>query len=239
MSIKIFAYVSVCLLFGSCIVSKNKYEAVVLERDLLSSDLSDASTQNKMLSKNLDQTIEEFEQVKFDFSQSTAMKTDTLSAMMIQVSRLSDEQVTLNATLKETIARFKDKEKSSFATTEELESTLTKLSVLQRDNSGLEFSLKQAQERNELMQKDLKEKQGQAMINANKFLAAERTIENQGAQLKEMELKMIKNQQNIEEISSAFIELRKEMLSAKSNNKTLDPNKSKNVNRIAKLLGHY
>jgi molecular chaperone GrpE (heat shock protein) len=40
-------------------------------------------------------------------------------------------------------------------------------------------------------------------------------------------------------VSEAFIELRKELLSAKSNGQPIDPNQNKNMDKVARLLGHY
>lgn len=53
------------------------------------------------------------------------------------------------------------------------------------------------------------------------------------------EQQLVRNKEKMEAISTALIELRKELLSAQSAGKSIDPNKNKHIDKMAKELGHY
>ena len=235
----IFALLALTLSLSSCVVAKKKYDAALLENERLEKKLNSQIAESKELKSNLDQTISDYESMKKDFGKSNALKTDEISDLMIMVTKLKDESESLNTKLEETIGKFKAKAAASYHANEELEKTIKAVAALKRDTASLNYSFQLAKKRNKLLQDELRSSQEKANVSGLKRVEIQKQLDKQTAQLSEMERKLIKSQQNISEISKAFIELRKEMLKAKTNNKTLDPNKSKQVDKVAKLLGHY
>jgi len=235
----IFALIALVLSLSSCVVSKKKYDALLLENNQLEQDLNSETTKGKQLQVNLEQAIADYESMKNDFGKSNALKSDEISDLMIMVTKLKDESEELSTKLDETIGRFKAKEADSYNTNEQLNKTTKALTALKRDTASLNYTLQLAKKRNKMLQEELKVSQEKASESGIKRVEIQKQLDAQSAQLKEMERKLIKSQQNMSEVSTAFIELRKEMLKANSSNKPIDPNKSKQVNKVAKLLGHY
>ncbi len=235
----IFVLLSIALIFNSCVVSKKKYDALMLEKNDISGQLSDKKKENKELKSNLDHAVNDFETMKSDFGKSNALRSDEIADLMVKVTQLADETEELNAKLQETVGKFKAKEKAGYMAEEELQSTLLLLSALKRDTANLNYTLTQAKQRSVSLQQELMESKTKVSESNKKQYEATKAMEAQTKSVKEMEQKLVKSQQNISEISTAFIALRKEMLTAKSNNKALDPNQNSSVNKIAKLLGHY
>jgi len=234
-----FVLTALVLTLSSCVVSKKKYDALLSENGQLSKNLDEKTAESKKLQVNLERTISDYEGMKNDFGKSNALKTDEISDLMIMVTQLKDESEKLNTKLEETVGKFKAKEADSYLANEELNQTTKLLSTLKRDTASLNYSLKLAKQRNKMLQDELRTSEEKASASGLKRVEAQKQLESKTAQLKQMERKLIKGQQNMSEVSKAFIELRKEMLKAKTNKKMLDPNKSKQVDKVAKLLGHY
>ncbi len=227
------------LTFSSCVVSKKKYDALLLEKNQIADDLDKESAESKRLKVNLENAIADYESMKYDFEKSNALKTDEISDMMIRVTQLKDESEALNKKLSETVSKFKAKEAASYTANEELDKTLKMVISLKRDTASLNYSLLQAKQRNKMLQDELRASQGKASASGLQRVEIQKQLDKQTAQLKDMEKQLVKSQQNMSEVSTAFIELRKAMLKAKSGNTPIDPNKSKEVDKVAKLLGHY
>ncbi len=239
MSRILFVLTVFMLSLSSCVVSKKKYDALLLEKNQLSDDLDNKTAESQKLKVNLENTIADYEQMKDDFGKSNALKTDEISDLMIRVTQLKDESEELNSKLNATISKFKAKEADSYIANEELNNTLKAVNVLKRDTANLNFSLQQAKQRNKMLQDELRASQEKASASGLQRVEIQKQLDKQSAQLNDMEKQLVKGQQNLSEISTAFIELRKAMLKAKSNNTPIDPNKSKEVDKVAKLLGHY
>ncbi len=235
----IIAFLAIPFIMSSCVVSKKKYDALLSENANLEKNLKAQTEESEKLQSNLDQTIADYETMKDDFGKSNALKTDEISDLMIMVTQLKDESEALNTKLEETVDKFKAKEIDSYLANEELSQTMSAVTALKRDTASLSFSLKQAKQRNKMLQDELKGSQAKASESGLKRVELQKQLDSQSTQLKDMERQLVKSQQNISEISKAFVELRKEMLKAKSANKPIDPNKSKQVDKVAKLLGHY
>lgn len=235
----LFSLTVLVLSLSSCVVSKKKYDALLLEKNQLSDDLDKKSAESQQLKVNLENTIADYERMKDDFGKSNALKSDEISDLMIRVTQLKDESEEISNKLNETISKFKAKEADSYMTNEELNNALKAVTVLKRDTASLNYSLKLAKERNKLLQDELKASQEKVSASGLQRVELQKQLDLQSAQLKDMERQLIKSQQNISEISTAFVELRKAMLKAKGSNTPIDPNKSKEVDKVAKLLGHY
>lgn len=236
-NILVFAALSV--VFSSCIVSKKKYDALLLEKNELSTLLNDKKQENKALKSDLNQAVKDFESLKSDFNKSNALRSDEIADLMVKVTQLEDKSSELNTKLKETIGKFKATEKANYQADEELKNTLIALAALKRDTASLHYSINMAKQRSSSIQNELtKTKNKLRELNTGKY-ELNKALDAQTLKVKSMEQKLIKSQQNLSEISNTFIELRKELLTAKSKNQAIDPNKNNYINRIAKLLGHY
>lgn len=236
---KFFVLVSLALLFNACVVSKKKYDALMLEKNDLSTQLSDQQKENESLQSNLDHALSDFETLKSDFGKSNALRSDEIADLMVKVTELADETEELNGKLQDAVGKFKAKEKASYMAEDELKATMLLLSALKRDTASLNYSLVQAKKRSVSLQQELMDSKKKLSESNKKQYETTKAMDAQTQSVKEMEQKLVKNQQKLSEISKVFIELRKEMLTAKSNNKAIDPNKNGSVNKIAKLLGHY
>lgn len=235
----IFILLAISLTLNSCIVSKKKYESLMLEKNELADELTKKKKENKALQSDLNQAIDDFEEIKTDFGKSNSLRSDEIADLMIKVTQLEDESAELNQKLKETLGKFKAKEKAGYLAEEELKETLQTITTLKRDTANLQYSIKMAKQRSEALQEELVATKTKLTESNSKKYELSKAVEAQATEVKGMEQKLVKSQQNLTEISDAFIELRKELLSAKSNNKVIDPNQNKYINRIAKLLGHY
>jgi chromosome segregation ATPase len=235
----LFVLTALVLSLSSCVVSKKKYDALLLENSKLEKNLDKKTAESQKLQVNLENAISDYESMKDDFGKSNALKTDEISDLMIMVTQLKDESEELSSKLDETMKNFKAKEADSYLANEELTQTMRTVNTLQRDTASLNYSLQLAKQRNKMLQEELKQSQEKASASGLKRVEIQKQLDAQSVQLKDMERQLVKSQQNMSEVSKAFIELRKEMLKAKSSNKPIDPNKSKQVDKVAKLLGHY
>lgn len=234
-----FVITALVLSLSSCVVSKKKYDALLSENGQLSKDLDKKTTEGEKLQVNLERAISEYEGMKNDFGKSNALKTDEISDLMIMVTQLKDESERLNTKLEETVGKFKAKEVDSYMANEELTQTTKTVNNLKRDTASLNYSLQLAKQRNKMLQEELRTSQEKVSASGIKRVEIQKELDAKSAQLKSMERQLVKGQQNMSEVSKAFIELRKEMLKSKTNNTIIDPNKNKQVDKVARLLGHY
>ncbi|MBK3519217.1 hypothetical protein [Carboxylicivirga marina] len=235
----LFVLTALVLTLSSCVVSKKKYDALLLENSHLEDNLDKKTAESEKLQVNLEQAISDYETMRNDYGKSNALKTDEISDLMIMVTQLKEESENLSAKLDETVGQFKAKEADSYLANEELSQTMRTVNILKRDTASLNYSLQLAKQRNKMLQDELRASQEKASASGIKRVEIQKQLDTQSAQLKDMERQLVKSQQNMSEVSKAFVELRKQLLKAKSSNKPIDPNKSKEVDKVAKLLGHY
>jgi chromosome segregation ATPase len=145
----------------------------------------------------------------------------------------------LNKQLNDIQSDFKYNKQSAQKISEQLQTAKRHLIALQRDTASLRYSIKLAKERNEMVQKEYSESREKYNTLYTDYSNVKGEVQKNEVQLKSLEEQLISQKETIESISKAFISLRKQLLTAKSNNKPLDPNKSSDINKIAKLLGHY
>lgn len=235
----LFILLALTVTMSSCVVSKKKYDALLSENGQLNKELKDKTKESQNLQVNLENAISDYESMKGDFNKSNALKSDEISDLMIMVTQLKDESEKLSNKLDETVGKFKAKEADSYMATEELTKTIKTVTTLKRDTASLNYSLQLAKKRNKMLQDELRTAETKASESGIKRVEIQKQLEAQSAELKNMELKLVKSQQNMTDISKAFIDLRKELLKAKSSNAPIDPNANKQIDKIAKLLGHY
>ncbi len=145
----------------------------------------------------------------------------------------------LNTKLNNIQSDFKYNKQSALKTSEQLQKMKRQLIQLQRDTASLHYSIKLAKNRNELVQKEFAETNDKYNTLYSDYSNLNKDAQKKDIQLKTLEEQLINQKETIESISKTFISLRKQLLTAKSNNTPIDPNKSSDIDKIAKLLGHY
>jgi chromosome segregation ATPase len=229
----------ILILTSGCIVSKKKYEAAMLENSRLNKQLTSSEKENNKLENKLEGMISEFEQMKNDLHLSNAVKSDEMSELLVKVTQLSDLNTKLQNNLDETLNLYKSQKQTSLSANNELEKLGTDIQLLRRDTASIKYALKLSKERFDQLKKEfetLKGKYDQVALDKQKA-TKELSINQQ--KLSSFEQQLIQNKEKMEDISKALIELRKDMLSAKSNNTPIDPNKNKYIDKMAQELGHY
>ncbi len=229
----------ISLSFNSCIVSKKKYDAALLENSKLSKELKSVKEDNSDLNTKVKLMVKEFETMKNDLHLSNAVKSDEMSDLLVKVTQLSDLNDKLKNELDETLNKYKSQKQTSLSVSNELDELKRDNQKLVRDTASIKYALKLSKERFSQLEKEMsiqKEKYNK-ISSSNQTISKELELNKQ--KLNSFEQQLISNKSKLEAISNAFIELRKEMLTAKSNNNAIDPNKNKNIDKIAKELGHY
>jgi len=229
----------ICLSFNSCVVSKKKYDAVVLENTNLNQKLEHTQSENKKLEIKVGNLISDFEVMKNDLHLSNAIKSDEMSELLVKVTHLSDYNSKLKKDLDETIALYKSQKQTSQSVSTELKELKDENYDLKRDTASIKYALKLSKERFEKINGEFEtfKNKYNDLSTANSTLKKEDEFTKK--KLQSFEQQLIENKEKFDAISNAFIELRKELLSAKSSNKVIDPNKNANIDKIAKRLGHY
>ncbi|WP_066631826.1 coiled-coil domain-containing protein [Labilibacter marinus] len=231
--------VSSIILLNGCIVSKKKYEACLADKAKLSKKLSAANKENKALNSRIETNISDFEKMKNELHLSNAVKSDEMSDLLVKVTQLSDDNTALENKLNETIKLYKSSKQSSASATEELKNLRTDNIKLKRDTASIKYALSLSKERFTQLEGELETQKSKY----NK-LSADKTKLSKAADINKQKLasfeqQLVRNKEKMETISSSLIELRKEMLSAKSTKKVIDPNKNKHIDKMARELGHY
>ncbi len=227
------------ILLSSCVVSKKKYEACLLEKDALNQELKEALKTNDQLESNLKSNISEFEKMKNELHLSNAVKSDEMSDLLIKVTQLTDENNNLSDKLAETLKLYKTQKQTSASTTQDLKELRTANIKLKRDTASVKYALKLANERYAKLESELRAQK----VKLNELRLQNKSLSDEAETQKQMrasfEQQLVSNKEKLEVISTELIELRKEMLSAKSAKKVIDPNKNKHIDKMAKTLGHY
>ncbi len=226
-------------IFSGCVVSKKKYEALLSEKNHLSKNLDEKNVENSKLSSDLKSAVADYEKVRYDLSKSNAIKSDEVSDLMIQSTTFQKKIDELNKQLNIIQSDYKYNKQSALKTSEQLQSVKKQLTQLQRDTASLRYSIKLAKSRNEMVQKEYTESREKYNTLYFNYSEVKDDVQKKDIQLKSLEQQLIGQKETVESISKAFISLRKELLTAKSKNTPINPNKNSHIDKIAKLLGHY
>lgn len=227
------------LLASGCIVSKKKYEAMVDERDMLEQRLNKALDENKNLQGNLEKALTDFEAMKYELHESNALKSDKVAELMRESEVFKNETERLSQALEETRRRVRTQQTTSAERAKELEELRKRVSKLTSDTSRLQYALRMSEERKSKTREALTKVQDKYNAQMAALESAKSELEQSRIKLSTLEQQLVEKNQVLSGISEAFIELRKQMLSAKSNGTPIDPNQNSNVDKIARLLGHY
>ena len=183
--------------------------------------------------------MSDFELMKSELHMSNAVKSDEISDLLVKVTELTDGNKALENKLEETIKLYQSQKQSTQSTVEELKSLRSDNIKLKRDTASIKYALKLSKERFSKLEDELAVQKNKYAVASNNNQQLTKELEVNKQKLRSFEQQLIKNKQKMEIISSSLIELRKEMLSAQSNNKIIDPNKNKHIDKMAKELGHY
>ncbi|PWE00079.1 hypothetical protein DDZ16_06895 [Marinilabilia rubra] len=226
-------------ILSGCVVSKKKYEAMVSERNILQNSLNDARNENKALLSDLDQAMADFESMKYKLHKSNALKSDKVSDLFSQSEALKDETSKLKDELAHIKSRYKSQQNTSIERANELQTLRKKVTELTNDTVSLHYSLEMNKERQAKLKtqiKDVKERYNEL---AASYSGMKNELDQTSRKIEMLEGQLVEKSQSLRSVSEAFIELRKQLLSAKSKGTPIDPNKNKLIDKIARLLGHY
>ncbi len=227
------------LIFSGCVVSKKKYEAMVSERDFLEKRLNESRSTNQSLEEKLARAIADFETMKQELHHSDALKSDKVSNLFAQTEKLHEQVNSLKEDLAEAKSKYRSQQNTSMARADQLEELTGQVAKLKNDTAALQYSLKMSKERQVNLQQELREVKeryndlaaGRAQLKAD--------LEKAERKVALLEGQLVEKTESLSNISQSFIELRKQLLTAKSNGKAIDPNQNKTIDKIARLLGHY
>lgn len=226
-------------LTSGCIVSKKKYEAMVDERDNLEQRLNKALDENKDLRGNLDKALADFETMKYEMHKSNALKSDKIAELITKSEGFKNETERLSQELEETRRKVRTHQTTSAEKASELEELRERVSKLTSDTSRLQYALRMSEERKSKTQEELKKVQDKYNALVADHESAKSELEQNRMKLSTLEQQLVEKNKLLSDISETFIELRKQMLTAKSNGTPIDPNQNRNIDKIARLLGHY
>ena len=235
---KIFLLIISVFILSGC-VSKKKYVALETQKNSLAKQLKDKKAENKKLEADLKSAVADYEDVKYKLSRSNAIKSDDISDLMIQATSLQGQVDDLTAQLNKIKNDLKYNKNSYRKTADDLQNTKKQLMSLQKDTASLHYSIKLARERSDKLTQELSAAKKKYNDLYAEYSLMQDKIDNKDIQMKTLEKQLITQKETIEAISKNFIELRKQLLEAKTKGKPIDPNKNSVINKIAKLLGHY
>lgn len=226
-------------IFSGCVVSKKKYEAMVSERDLLENRLNDARRENKELQSDLDRALADFESMKYELHKSNALKSDKVADLFAQSEDLKQETARLKDELALLKKRYRSQQNTSIERVNELETLRKKVTQLTNDTASLKYSLEMNKERQEKLRTQIHDVNERYNELAASYSGMKNEMDQTSRKIEMLEGQLVEKSQSLSNISKAFIELRKQLLSAKSKGTPIDPNQNKVVDKIARLLGHY
>ncbi len=227
------------LFLTGCVVSKKKYEAMVDQRDHLEQQLVDSREENQNLRNKIEKALSDFESMKYELHKSNALKSDTIMALMKKAESLTKETERLQDKLVRTRRQFESQQATSAERKNELEELRSRVSKLITDTASLKHALEMSRERQEKTRDELNQLRDKYNGLVAEHSLSEDELEQAQEKISTLEQQLVEKEQTISNISDAFIELRKQLLSARSQGNPINPNENKNIDRIARLLGHY
>ncbi|MFW6043243.1 MAG: hypothetical protein ACOCPW_02695 [Marinilabiliaceae bacterium] len=227
------------LFLSGCVVSKKKYEAMVDRRDHLKQELSDSQKENKNLNNKLERALADFESMKYELHKSNALKSDTVMSLMEEAETLKGETERLQNELASTRRKFESQQATSSQRENELEDLKSRVNSLITDTASLNHALEMSEKRQERTGDELNKLQDKYNDRSAEHSLTKDDLDTAREKISTLEDQLVEKEQTISNISDAFIELRKQLLSARSEGTPIDPNENNNIERIARLLEHY
>lgn len=236
--VSIYFTIIVFLTLTGC-VSKKKYVAMEsLKEQYLKQSVS-LQKENEKLQKMVESGERDFELMKQDLHYNNAKKDEDLMALNQKIKELENSFSRAQSELSRTRDLYKDQQYYNTQASNEIIRLEFAVEQLKRDTVSLNYSLKMVRDKNIELQQKINERVAMIndKINDNNQLKTDLLAQEKKVLQLEDELALQKKK--IDDISEAFIELRKEMLRAKAANTIVDPSVDPNVSKIGKLLEHY
>ena len=234
----IFPFI-VLVIMSSC-VSKKKFMSMqnhyVSQTDSLVLVTTDLNSQ-------LSSSEVDFESVKHDLMINDTEKNDQIASLEIELKELQSGFDELTATLTDTKNKYQATQSEKDQVSYQMVRMNKELVVLRQDTSSLNYALKLERKKSQNIQNSLDEqsKKLNSTIDSGRKELLDMNKAHETTRLKKMELErqLALKQKQIDEVNSAFIELRKEMLRANTKGIVIDPNSNTSVSKVAKSLGQY
>jgi chromosome segregation ATPase len=236
--VAIYFTIIVFLVLSGC-VSKKKYVALESLKDQYLKQSTALQKENETLKNKLESSERDFELMKQDLHYNNAKKDEDLMALNQKVKELENSFSRAQTELSRTRDLYKDQQYYNTQASNEIIRLEFAVEQLKRDTVSLNYSLKMVREKNNELQIKINERLAliNEKINDNNQLKTE--LAGQEGKVLSLEAELALQKSKLDEISEAFIELRKEMLRAKAANTIIDPSVDPNVSKIGKLLEHY
>lgn len=229
----------VVVTMSSCVSKKNflaMQDTYMTKTDSLISVTDDLNS--RLVSGEVD-----FEATKQDFLINDAGKNDKISDLEIQLKELQtgfDEVSNSLADSKDRVKMTQDeKDQASY----QLARMNSDLATLRQDTVSLNYALKLQRRKSTGLQNSLdmqiNKYTKESSSHRTEVQVLKKDAETSKLKTKELERQLALKQKEIENVNTAFIALRKDLLRAKAKGEILDPGTSATVNALAKSLGQY
>ncbi len=228
----ILVWIVLLVFFSGCVVSKKKYETVVGERDLLERRLNETRS-------DLENAMTDFEAMKYELHKSNALKSDKVAELFAKSEECQEETQSLKKDLEETRKRYRSQQATSTENANELDQLRKRISQLAGDTASLQYSLSMSKARQVKLREEFSNLREKYNLLSGEHAETKNELEQTSRKISVLQNQLVEKTQTLSNVSDAFIELRKQLLSAKSGGTPIDPNQNKNIDRIARLLDHY
>ncbi len=230
---------AIIMLSSSC-VSKKKFVAL---QDVYYQTTDSLVDVTDHLNDRLASGEKDFEFTKQDLMISDAAKNDKISDLDTELKELQSSFDRLTHSLENTEERYEATQQANDQASFQLVRMNKDLVQLRQDTVSLNYALKLERRKAESQQHLLEQKTQEFAQNLNsqkeEILGMKKAAETNRLKSKEMQRQLALFEKEMDDISTSFIALRKEMLKAKLQGVAIDPNQNDNVSKIAKALGQY
>lgn len=233
----VYSLLLALLVMSSC-VSKKKY--LMMEGDYMHQTDSLVSVTDDLNSR-LDAGEVDFESTKHDLLVSDAAKNDMIATLEHQLKELQSGFDEITRTLDDTKDLVETSQSESQKTSFQLARMNSDLVKLRQDTVSLNYALTlQKRKANDLQTTldDQLQKYAETLTeNTVEVARLKKQMETSRLKTKEVERQLAIKQKQINDVNASFIELRKDLLRAKTKGVVVDPNANANVSKMAKSLG--
>ncbi len=226
------------LILASC-VSKKKYTEMMNAKEKFEEEASRANAENASLKADLTQAEQDFKQLKDFMMGADAHKNDELAKVEQQLKVVEDSYRLLQEDLNKTKNLFKDQRYFNAKASSEIARLEIEVKQMARDTASLNYSLKLLQQRADEYKQSAQQRTDQVNAKNLEINTLKGSVKEKDTSIAQLQQDIKAQQEKMGAINDAFINLRKQMVIAKSDNKPLDPNANTNVDKISKTLGHY
>lgn len=220
-------------------VSKKKYLAMETLKNQYVRQANTLQKENDVLKNDLESAEVDFESLDQNLHYSNAKKDESLQKLSSQLKEMEENFNMAQSELSRTRDLYKDQRFYNTQASNEITRLEFAIEQLKRDTISLNYSLKLAKQRHEETKNRLQERVVQLNEKHADISELNGIITEKEVEISSLAERISAQKVQIEDINTAFIELRKTMLRAKANNTVVDPGTDPNVAKISKALGHF